>query len=137
MKILLNKCFGGFTISSDAYSLYCEKKNIECHFYKENSWNILQKCTFEQVQKDPYCYCVSKDLGNRADYNTLSKYIIKDPRDYDLRTDKTWIEVVEELGEKVDTWASNICVIEIPDGIEYEIHDYDGFETVYEKGRCW
>ena len=137
MKILLNKCFGGFHVSADAYKLYCEKKGIDCYFYNENSWNTLQRWTFEKAQKDPYCYCVSKDLGNCVDYNTLSNYIIKSPRAYDLRTDKTWIEVVEELGDKVNTWASDIRVIEIPDGIEYEIDDYDGIETVYEKRRCW
>ena len=29
MKIILNKCYGGFGVSSEAYKLYAEKKGIE------------------------------------------------------------------------------------------------------------
>jgi hypothetical protein len=51
------------------------------------------------------------------------------------------VKVVEELGGGHRTGASgrfaNLKVVEIPDGIEYEIDEYDGFETIREKHRTW
>lgn len=54
------------------------------------------------------------------------------------RTDVTLIKTVEELGSEA---ASGSCaklkVIEIPDGIQWEIEEYDGFESVHEKHASW
>ena len=53
------------------------------------------------------------------------------------RTDPDLIAVIEELGEKASHRVANIRVIEIPDGIEYKIIEYDGWETVLEEGHYW
>jgi len=53
------------------------------------------------------------------------------------RNDEILIKVVEELGELASNFCSAIQVIEIPDGIEWEIDEYDGFETIREKHRSW
>jgi len=47
------------------------------------------------------------------------------------------IKVVEELGEKSWDRHAELKIVEIPDGVEYEINDYDGIETVHEKHRSW
>jgi hypothetical protein len=54
------------------------------------------------------------------------------------RSNPILIQVVEELGEKASTVYSKLEIIEIPDGIEYEIENKDyGYEYIYEKHRIW
>ena len=47
------------------------------------------------------------------------------------------VQVVEELGESADTRYANLKVVEIPDDVEWTIHDYDGMEWVAEAHRTW
>lgn len=53
------------------------------------------------------------------------------------RDDPKLVECVETLGKKASGRFANLKVVEIPDGIEWEIEDYDGMETVVEKHRRW
>lgn len=47
------------------------------------------------------------------------------------------VEAVEKLGSNANSPLSNLEVIEVPDGIEYGIGEYDGVEYVYEVGHIW
>lgn len=47
------------------------------------------------------------------------------------------VQVVEELGEAANGPYADLKVIEIPDGIEWELDDYDGMESVHESHRSW
>ena len=58
------------------------------------------------------------------------------PSDID-RTDLDLIDVVKKLGNKANGTFSELKIVEIPDGIEWEISEYDGLETVEEKHRSW
>ena len=53
------------------------------------------------------------------------------------RDDSVLVSIVEELGEKASSRYSNLRVVEIPDGVEWEIEEYDGNEWVAEKHRTW
>ena len=67
------------------------------------------------------------------DFNTRYKY-----NDYYNRTAPELIECIEELGSfEASGKNAKLAVIEIPDGIEWEIYDHDGFETIHEKHRVW
>lgn len=59
---------------------------------------------------------------------------------YDFNNDRTnenLIRCIEELGEKANGRFAELKVIEIPDDVEFEIEEYDGFEWVAEKHRTW
>ena len=43
----------------------------------------------------------------------------------------------ETLGEKANTRFSDLKIVEIPDGVDYEIDEYDGIESIHEKHRSW
>jgi len=90
MKVVINKCYGGFGLSEKAIELY-------------------KKLSGEQ---NVYDFCIP-------------------------RTDKHLIEVIEQLGKDANNEYSNLAIVEIPDGIEYEIDDYDGMETIHEHHRTW
>ena len=53
------------------------------------------------------------------------------------REDPVLIEVVEELGDRANSPFSKLVVVDIPDGMEYEIDDYDGVETLHQKVEKW
>jgi len=60
--------------------------------------------------------------------------------DYLCKYVKDLPHLVEDLIDKeyTDTRKEyNLKVVEIPDDVEWRIHDYDGAEHVYEKHRTW
>ena len=57
---------------------------------------------------------------------------------YDIcRADSALVQVVEELGEEsFDTYAE-LKIVEIPEDVDWYIHEYDGLEHVAERHRTW
>lgn len=47
------------------------------------------------------------------------------------------VQIVEEMGEKVDTIFSSLKVVEIPDDADWYVEEYDGSEWVAERHRTW
>jgi hypothetical protein len=71
-----------------------------------------------------------------ARYNELSGQTIENY--YEIaRNDTNLVQVVEELGKKADTTYSELNIVDIPDDVKWDIHEYDGLEHVYEKHRTW
>lgn len=54
------------------------------------------------------------------------------------RDDPKLVECVETLGSEVASgFCAQIKVVEIPDGVDWEIDEYDGNESVEECHRSW
>ena len=118
MKIVINRCWGGFGLSDAAIEAFLDRKFIP--------W-----------EKTPSKYA----LGN-SDY--WVKGFCCDPEHhldpYDMihdRSDPDLVAVIEQLGEDANTDSSELKVVEIPDGVDWEIQDYDGMEHIAEKHRIW
>lgn len=127
MKVVINRCFGGFSLSNEAEKLYGEKSGFEVFFYKENrEKNIYQKVS---ADSDAYMlYTFKKDHGDSfTEFPEDGSYWYsrETPRD-----DLALIEVVEELKDKASGVCAELEVVEIPDGISWGISDYDGNESV-------
>lgn len=45
--------------------------------------------------------------------------------------------MVEKLGPRANGPCANLRVLEIPDGVSWELGEYEGREVVREKGRVW
>lgn len=131
MKIILNKCYGGFDISDEAYELYAEKKGLTLYRYYDDYKN-------KQMLKGSGLinYYFTKDFGDNIEKDKIdwktNLYL-----NYGHRDDPTLVEVVEELGNKASGSYSNLVVVEIPDNMDYVIDNYDGIETLHEKVRAW
>ena len=135
-KVILNKCFGGFGLSKEAYELYAKKKGISVfHYTQEN----LKKEIYTYATDDnrTFDFYFTKDFGDNVYISDedFKKYFLK--LDEDFREDKTLIEVVEELGEKANAFYSNLKIVEIPDDLDYVIDNYDGIETLRQKVQEW
>jgi hypothetical protein len=113
VKIVINKCFGGFGLSKKAVEYMAEKGS-------------------EQARVELEYIIPSEDNSN----DIYLGYSEKFDHEYD-RTDPILVEAVEVLKEEANTAYSNLKVIEIPEGVEWELSDHDGLETVHEKHRIW
>lgn len=139
MKIILNKCYGGFGVSPDGYKKYCEKKGLPCFVYDAKIGDFY---TFVKTDSpSDYARYSTKDFGNIISANDFYALTAKNDcqvylsRDY--RTDPVLIEVVEELGDEVNTFYSRLIIVDIPDDMNYVIDDYDGIETLHERVQVW
>ena len=92
MKIVINKDYGGFSLSDEATKRYAELKGSE-----GEGWN---------------CRGVE-------------------------RNDPVLIQVVEEMGDAAGGQFASLGIVEIPDGVQWQIEEYDGREWVAEKHRTW
>ena len=84
------------------------------------------------------CY-VGFSLSDKA-CEKLSKLIGKEVKSYDFDDDRTnvyLIAVIEELGEEANGMCAQLDIAEIPDNAEYEIDEYDGFESVEPPRQVW
>ncbi|MBR5303480.1 MAG: hypothetical protein IKU37_01470 [Candidatus Gastranaerophilales bacterium] len=129
MKIILNKCFGGFGLSKNAHELYAEKKGMKVYEYYQDYRKGLD--CFKKGDSGVCKFYFTKDFGEEIELNDeeYDKYCLN--LTSENRTDKTLIEVVEELGQKANSGFSELEVVEIPDNSFYKIDEYDGVETIY------
>ena len=57
---------------------------------------------------------------------------------YSQRSDPVLIEIIERIGvNRAGSGSAELKIVEVPDGIEYTILDYDGVETIVEIGHFW
>ena len=122
MKIVINRCFGGFSLSNEAFELLLNKKHIR--FERVRAKSALRK---ELNEYDYY----------EEGYAGLDNHYLWEFNLCEDRSDPHLVAVVEELGEKANGWASDLTVVEIPDDVEWYIEEYDGREHVAEVHRTW
>ncbi len=144
MKVCVNRCFGGFGLSSIAIQKYLEKKGKTAYFYIQTKYKFIDgEDEFTKINNlETQCRVVHTLLKDYGDIISL-----KDPSyrkgeyfsTYDIdRDDPDLISVVEELGsEKASGDFAELEIVEIPDDVNYEIDDYDGMESIHEKHRSW
>jgi len=68
----------------------------------------------------------------------LKKLGGKEPgSDESERCDPLLIQVIEKMGKQAGGPCSNLRIVEVPDDVQWEISDYDGFEHIAERHRTW
>lgn len=119
MKVVINKCFGGFSISRAAAEFMAARGN-------KRAQKELEQC---DLKKD----------GSKRKHSTRFHgygYVEGMEGSYD-RSDPDLVAAVETLGEKANGAYAKLKVVEVDDRIDYEIVDYDGQESIHEKHRIW
>ena len=135
MKIILNKCYGGFSLSHEAYMLYAKKKGITLYpyaiDYATNTYYITNNPENEYT-----VHYFTKNYGNTISFKDAEdEYFLW--LNYSYREDPILVEVVEELGERANGSYAKLEVVEIPDDMDYVIDNYDGIETLHQKVQEW
>ena len=133
MKVVINRCYGGFGISDAAFERYLDLKGIQ--FYR---WKGVFGGTYARLPEEEYRrlekICQERPIGpdryKEINGVGLSQYDIE-------RNDPILVQVVQELGKK--SWGSHaeLKIVEVPDDIGWEINDYDGLESIHEVHRSW
>lgn len=138
MKVVINIQHGGFGLSDAGVKAYALKKGIA--LYPENTrfgftiyWTkpdgerggILSGDEFYNATMD------ERQASNKAyDEATLS------PREIP-RYDPDLVSVIEDMGNEADGAHATLKVVEIPDGVQWEIEEYYGLEWVAEVHQTW
>jgi hypothetical protein len=132
MKIVINSCYGGFSLSPRGERRYLELKGHKSYFYKQTKYNCSNgKTEFTRIDHiddvpDIFFYCTTYDQGK-----TLPGY----PKDIfhsrDLkRSDPILVKVVEELGAESFGKCAELEIVDIDKGRWFKIDEYDGYESV-------
>jgi len=82
---------------------------------------------------------VYEELGLDWDnYGYLSLYMPKAGSPDSIRCDKKLIAAIEKLGIKEASGDRvTLKIVEIPDGIQWYIHEDEGCESIHECHRSW
>jgi hypothetical protein len=156
VKVVINACFGGFSLSPRAVKAYADRKGWPCFFYKRGKdiHELIRIADEEAFANNklfgPTAYRVpnaaelpvSQDAWadmsteeRRASNEAWSAAFISHrdiPRD-----DADLVAVVEELGSAANGSCAKLKVVEIPDGAEWMVEEYDGNEHVADIHRTW
>lgn len=134
MKVVINRCYGGFGLSELAYEKLIEygipvRKYIEQKIDSKTGLFLPEPLNDGEVIFD-------SNLSDKDDiWSFMGRYW--DTWTSDNRAHPLMVKVVEELGEDANGRCAELKIVEIPDGIDYTIEEYDGIEWVAEKHRTW
>ena len=121
MKVVINRCFGGFSLSDEAIEKCIEYGMTVASSYEADNY---KECDFVQTNE------------NWCQYYP-AKHYYSDP---EFRSHPTIIKVIEELGyEKASGLHAKLDIVDIPfDSTSgWYIHDYDGRECINEQHQSW
>lgn len=138
MKLVINRCYGGFGLSEEAIQLYAQRKGLTLFREQDGIFTRYSKIPFTELNK-LLEEARNDSLTEEQQVAAWDRYNDAVFYDGDIdRADPDLVAVVEELGSEVasDRYA-NLKVVEIPDGVEYTIEEYDGVETIEEIHRSW
>jgi hypothetical protein len=113
-RIVINTCYGGFSLSRDATLKYLELAGIE--------YALVEQEDRERQLR----------LGDRImveGHEFSSRSIDRD--------DPALVSVVRQLGSKAGGEYAKLKIVEVPGGVEWGIEEYDGREWIAEVHRVW
>lgn len=122
MKVVVNRCYGGFGISDAA-----------CEWLMKNRGYTLG----DGEKKEDW------ETYNIVTHGLIDKYALINTPDgvgkYDdaFRSHPDLLAVIEALGKDANGTFADLEVVDVPDDVDWCIGEYDGKEWVSEKHRCW
>lgn len=156
MRVVINRCYGGFSLSKKAVKRLAELQGRKCYFFthdfalKAKGLSGYVPTTEETTGRD--LFWTAFDIQNpdevmKGDWHSMTSeekdahnslygkhHLSNRPDD---RSDPLMLQVIEELGDEANGGCAELKIVEIPDGTDYELDEYDGIEHIAEKHRTW
>lgn len=125
MEVVINRKFGGFGLSDEAVKM-CIERGMSVTEYIKSGPN-------KGSMKNP-----SADFTRSEDYPSLGIYHIADSGK-GFRCNPIVLEVVKKLKKKSWGKFAELEIVDIPfNGMSgWDIHEYDGYESIEESHRSW
>jgi hypothetical protein len=142
MKVVINRCFGGFGLSKEACQRYWDLKGTQVWIEDDTKfmsmglftvWLVPPEQRVESKEGEAF-YLMS--MEDRKEYNQKHSEQTWYYRDVE-RNDPTLVQVVEQLGDAANGSHAELAIVEIPDDVQWGIDEYDGREHVAESHRTW
>lgn len=138
MKIVINRCFGGFGLSDKAMRRYAELKGKKLYLeqdkrfeYIKTYWTVPESERPKPIENWAKASMKARVAYNQA-HNSMTIY------DHDIaRDDPALVQTVEELGQESSGMCAALAVVEVPDDVDWEISEYDGREHIAQKHATW
>lgn len=93
MKIVINKCYGGFDLSAKAEKEYCKQKGIDSADFVR--WEVKRN--------DPFLVDIVEKMGKEAGGNYSELKIVNIPDDVDWTLEE--YDGIEWVAERHRTWG--------------------------------
>lgn len=164
VPVVLNHCFGGFSVSEEGVRRYLELKGVPfiekagnyggsafyinkdnvfdqlvcrtCNFTMHDCHCNSRLCTIYDDLIKLKCTCTPNEHGFYPNCRCTKKYFFGD-RSF-KRTDPLLVQVVQELKEKANGMCAKLHIEYLPKGTKYRINEYDGSESIEtEHDICW
>ena len=132
MKIVINICYGGFSVSDAALRRYAERKGLTLYPETENEFTTYWIVPPDQrtgILSDEDFWKASSEEHMASNAAFAAATLSNGLRDID-RTDPDLVAVVEELGGAANGAFAKLKIEDIPAGSCYRIREYDGFESI-------
>ena len=141
MKVVINRCHGGFGLSKKAVERYHEIKGRKLWVEQDSKYAALGIVHYwlvppgQRVENREHEWH-NMTMDEKKDYNDLCSEQNFYDRDLD-RSDSVLVQVVKELGADANGRHAELAIVDIPDDVQWQIEEYDGLEWVAEAHRTW
>ena len=129
-KIVINSCYGGFSLSVEGMKRYAEIKGLPLYIEGDDFcltfWTIPAEERTGLIDQKNWSTFTNEE--RKQSNQLVDKYTISS-RDFD-RTDPILVQVVEELGSKADGSCAKLTIETLEKGTLYRINEYDGYESI-------
>lgn len=136
MKIVINACYGGFGLSTEAMKRLIAEGSAGIEVMDEAEYHGGKARGLGSETFD--------DAGDGYEVGWIKDVLYKDGKVYthdfrrgELRSDAALVRVVAEMGVDANGQNAQLKIVEVPDDVQWTVEEYDGFEHVAEKHRTW
>ena len=132
-SIVINKCYGGFSLSYKGVMHYAKLKGIRLYAFTASGFP--SKFTPHVPGENPYLIHYStkplNEKGQIPDKAYFSDRAIE-------RDDPFLVQTVKELGSEAASGScAELTIVQVPVEVKWQIEEYDGNEHIAEEHRTW
>lgn len=138
-KVVVNRCYGGFSVSEAGIMLYAKLKGLTVYPEKDDRFSFTSYYIVPPEQREPEPSAEqwhAWSIEERIAHNKRGEGQEIGERDFE-RDDPLLVEVIETLGDAANGMCAKLEVVEIPADVDWRIEEYDGREWVAEAHRTW